>query len=76
MSPRKKGSAAALKGAPKSAVRSDVLLCVEHLEHVAAIARSAAFADDPERGAAYLVHALEDLKEPVARLRRVTRDVA
>lgn len=57
-SPRQ-GSAAALLGAPKSAVVTSVEQSIERLEHGIALARIAARGPEPEQAVKYLLTALQ-----------------
>lgn len=69
------GSAAVAKivATPKSAVRSCVVRCIEHLDHTLELARVAASGPEPERAARYIVDTLDDLSADLRLLRAALR---
>jgi hypothetical protein len=68
----RRGSAASARALPQSAVRSTVLACIDHLEHVLRLARIAAGGAEPEHGAAYLLGGISDLRAELRSLRATT----
>lgn len=74
MRTQRHGSAAVVVQAmPKSAVRSSVRNCIEHLEHTLELARIAVESPEPERAARYLVDTVDDLSADLRLLRATLR---